>query len=367
MIQLSEHFSQTPKASKMSSQTSPTMETEMKDETLGSDTEETLTLVSFFSNNVESFDNDESFPDMKFTISGLEKPLALHKNILGRASQFVNKTLKCKSLTNSEDNHLSQRRLSGWHPVSWFTDRSTQRSTETNKNSEDKDSIEWPFDTNNEVDRDALLKSLRFCYGETVSVGVKGGECCAMIAALFRLQVTCLDEVVGQLTDFAVKQATKEVKNGTQLLKDIQRYPECCESTKFNLEERLVKVVLTANNICESYETVVDNCLMELPEKYLDMTEFGAAHTKYSEFHVRAQYIIKHDEEMETSEKQEILKKCELTELYGRELRELEKLGIIESTTMIQTYQSVLEKMEKQRDAESQRAQKAERAEQQSL
>ena len=336
------------------------METEMKDETLGSDTEETLTLVSCFNNNEESFDNDESFPDMKFIVSGLEKPLALHKNILGRASQFVNKTLKCKSLANSDDNHLSIWRLRGWHAVNWLTDRSPQRSTETNKNSEDKDTIEWPFETKNEVDRDALLKSLRFCYGETVSVGVKGGECCAMIAALFRLQVTCLDEVICQLIDFAVKQATKDVEIGTQLLKDIQRYPECCESTKFNLEEGLVKVVLTANNICESYETVVDNCLMELPEKYLDMTEFGAAHTKYSEFHVRAQYVRAHDGDLETSEKQEILKKCELTELNGRELRELEKLGIIESTTMIQTYQSVLEKMEKKQDEESQRAQKAE-------
>ena len=72
-------------------------------------------------------------------------------------------------------------------------------------NSGDANKIEWLFDTANKVDRDALVKVLRFCYDETMSVNAKGGELCALIVAMCRLQMTCLQEMVTKLTQFAVE------------------------------------------------------------------------------------------------------------------------------------------------------------------
>ena len=54
--------------------------------------------------------------------------------------------------------------------------------------------FEWPFDTKNKKDRDALVKVLRFCYGETMKVAPH--EVCPVVAAVFRLQLNDAKEVV---------------------------------------------------------------------------------------------------------------------------------------------------------------------------
>lgn len=89
--------------------------------------------------------------------------------------------------------------------------------------------LTWPFDTSSEVDRMVLVKALRFCYGETMSVGVMNGECCAMIATLKRLQVQGLDSVVSILCKFANEESKKNVEVGVELLKACSRYIECCD------------------------------------------------------------------------------------------------------------------------------------------
>ena len=121
-----------------------------------------IMVESPFKNNSSLFNNKDMFPDMEFVVPGLERPLLLHKGIMAKTSKFMQGLLKAK---------------------------------ETAKNS-NANRIEWPFDTTNKVDRDALVKVLQFCYDETMSVNAKGGELCALIVAMCRLQMTCLQEIV---------------------------------------------------------------------------------------------------------------------------------------------------------------------------
>lgn len=288
--------------------------------------EETLTLKPNFPDNVDSFDNEDSFSDLDFVVAGLERPLMLHKMIVGRASAFAQKIMKCKQTADSED----------------------------------KNTIVWPFDTTKDVDRDALKKALRFFYGNSAVVGMKDGECCAMIATLIRLQLIHMDDVIEKLINFAVEQGMKDVRAGAELLILMQDYPELCDETTCKLEQELTKVVLTSKNISENSDVIVDNCLMSLPAKFLDMTEYGALHTQFSEFHVRLQYVRTHVDDLESEEKQEIMMKCDWTKLQSNELKQLCDLGIFGTQLMISIYQSILENTEKERDEERLKRKKVE-------
>ena len=280
--------------------------------------EETLTLVSVFSDDVVSFDNEDSFSDLKFVIPGLKRPLLVHKQTLAKGSSLIQKVMKCKQTADSED----------------------------------KDTIEWPFDTKKDIDKQCLVKALRYLYGDKAVVGMEDGECCAMISTFIRLQITHLDDVITQLVEFATKQAKKDVKKGAELLVKMQDYPECCDGTSCELEKSLVDVVLTSKNLCENYDTVVDKCLMALPPRYLDVAQFGAPHSQFSEFHVRAQYVKTHNEEMRTEDKQEVMMRCDWTKLESAELKELDELGVVDLRNMLSMYHTVLENTEKERCSE---------------
>ena len=280
--------------------------------------EETLTIESVFNPDVDSFDNERSFSDLKFVIPGMEKPLLLHKSTLGKGSLHLRQVMKRKQTADSDD----------------------------------KDTVVWLFDTKKDIDRQCLVKALRYLYGDTVVVGLKDGECCAMISTFIRLQISNLDEVVTKLIEFATKQAMKDAKKGTDLLLQTQDYPECCDRKICELEQSLVSVVLTSKNICESYDIVVNKCLMRLPSHYLDIAQFGPPHSQFSEFHVRVQYVKTHKEEMNKGEKQDIMMKCDWTKLDSAEMKELDKLSIFSTRFMMSVYQTVLENTEKERDLE---------------
>ena len=288
---------------------------------------ETQILVeSPFKNNSELFNNKNMFPDMEFVVPGLERPLQLHKGIMAKTSKFVEGLLKAKETANSGD---------------------------ANK-------IEWPFDTANKVDRDALVKVLRFCYDETMTVNTKGGELCAVIAAMCRLQVTCLQEMLTKLTQFAVEQSEKDVSVGVEMLKETQLYAECRNPNTVELDKALAKVVLTPKNITEHFESVVNNCLKMLPMEYLDMAEYGEAHTQFSEFSVRLQYAKEHGDGLSKSDQEMIMKKCDWTLLLSGELKELKNLNVVGQDVMIDLCNQVLENTEKERDEFKERAERAE-------
>lgn len=286
-----------------------------------------LTICSPFGNVIELFDNKDSFPDLKFVIPGLKDALNLHRGIVGQRSKLVQGLLKAKEAANS---------------------------TDANK-------IEWVFDTSKEVDRAALVKGLRFCYGETLSVNAQQGECCAVIAALFRLQLTCLDDIVPQLVEYTVNQAKKDPLLGTKLVMETQFYPECCAPNTCEVDKALAKVVFTAENICQNYEAVVKGCLMKLPMEYLDMVEYGKPHTLYSEFALRTLYVKEHDKILSRDEKQILLSKCDWTKLRSGELITLRELEIVGQDVMTEASDKVLESTEKERKEYKDRAVKAEK------
>ena len=273
-----------------------------------------LEIEPHFGDNVELFDNEELFPDLELVVQGLDAPLHLHKIILTKTSKLMEGLIKTKHVTKSQN----------------------------------ENQIEWMFDTSEKVDRDALLNVLRFCYGEKMRVGKGEGECCAVIAALFRLQVTCTNEVVAKLTDFTVSCAKEDLAFGAMMLKDAQRYPECRSQNACDLNQALAKVVLTSKNICEHSE-VVSECLLNLPPEFLDLAEFGEPHTKWSEFNMRVEYLKGHCEVLQQEEKDTIMRKCKLTFLRSEELKQLRRLNLVGKDVMLDMCESVLERTEQEK------------------
>lgn len=286
-----------------------------------------IDVDSPFKNRIELFDNKEMFPDMEMVVPGLEKPLLLHRGIMANASKLI------RGLLNSKQTGLSM---------------------EPNK-------IEWMFDTTNARDREALVKVLRFCYDETMRVELNKGEFCAVITALFRLQVSRFDQVLKTLCDFAVEQTRNDVKIGAELLKETQLYPECCSANTFELDKILAKVVFTAKNIYENHAIVVDECLMKLPMEYLDMVEYGDPHTENSEFSVRMKYLKENGEKLSKEDKETIIKNCDWSKLRSNELNELKRLGIVGLEIMTEIYSRVLECVEKESDEHKKHSKRAER------
>ena len=275
-----------------------------------------LEIEPHFGDNVELFDNEELFPDLDLVVQGLDAPLHLHKIILTKTSKLMEGLIKTKHMTNSQN----------------------------------ENQVEWMFDTSEKVDRDALLNVLRFCYGEKMRVGKGEGECCAVIAALFRLQVTCTNEIIAKLTDFTVNCAKEDLAFGAMMLKDAQRYPECRDQNACGLNQALAKVVLTSKNICEHSE-VVSECLLNLPPEFLDLAEFGDPHTKWSEFNMRVEYLKEHCEVLQQEEKDTIMRKCKLTFLRSEELKQLRRLNLVGKDVMLDMCESVLEHIEKEKSA----------------
>lgn len=270
-----------------------------------------IDIQSPYLNVIRDFNNSEAYSDLALAVPGIRKPILLHKRILATTSEKFRKELVL----------CSEKFL-------------------------------WPFDTSNEIDRKVLVKALRFCYGESMTVGTEDGECCAMIAVLSRLQVTCLDPIVDQLKTFTIDEARKDVMQGVKLLKKCVEYPECCVVNGIELNKALANVVLTKQNMVEHFQEVVVECLMVLPSEYLDTVEYGEPHTQCSEFCLRTMYARYHSKEMSDEEKQAIVKKCDWSKLSSHELKELRLSDFVDKDELLLAYETVLACSENERDKE---------------
>ena len=279
-----------------------------------------MEIESPFPNEVESFNNTEFFPDLVFVVPGMDEPLQLHKKILAKASTRIKEILK---------NNKGER-------------------------------LDWMFEVKNEMDKQALMKTLRFCYGETLSVGTRDGECCALIAAFSRLQVTCADEVIGKLKVFALEQARNDLEMGIELLKKCTCYGECCDGRTCTLNKELAKIVLTKDNMNEHFRDVVIDCLMELPPEYLEEVEFGEAHSQCSEFCLKAMYVRYHPDELTKEEKERMLGNCDWSKLSVNELRQLRLVDTANKDRVLMAYDKVLECCENEKEIMKRRVEEAE-------
>ena len=262
----------------------------------------TVEVVPSFPNDIESFDNPDSYPELEFVVEGMEKPLHLHRKILAHASG------RAKEMLNERKNLR----------------------------------LEWSYDTTSKVDREALVKALLFCYGETQTVGTKNGECIALIVALARLRVTCLGDVVALLSNFAMDEAKRNLEIGVELLKACAGYKEMSDTSQLGLDKKLAAIVLTKDNMQEHYKEVVDECLMVLPPEYLMIAEFGEPHTRWSEFCLTMRYVRFHANKLNREQKQGMITKCDLSTLNSHELRELRMADIIDKDELLEAHEKTL-------------------------
>ena len=286
-----------------------------------SDCDGTVEVVPPYHNDIKSFDNPDFYPDLEFVVGGMGRPLHLHRRTLVELSG------KVKAMLNE------RRGLK----------------------------LEWPYDTTKEVDREALVKALRFCYGETQIVGTKNGECIALVVALTRLQVTCFDDVVTLLSNFAMDEAKRNLEIGVELLKVCVGYKEMSGTSQLTLDKKLAAIVLTKDNMREHYKEVVDECLMVLPPEYLMIAEFGEPHTKWSEFCLTLRYIRFHSNEMTMEQKRAMVVKCDWSTLNSQELRELRLTDIIDKDELLEAHEKALEHREIENEQATEMTRKIER------
>ena len=116
-----------------------------------------------------------------------------------------------------------------------------------------KTRFEWPFDTKNKKDRDALVKVLRFCYGETMKVAPH--EVCPVVAAVFRLQLNDAQEVVKKARRLCGEGGAGGCGRWCSHAERVcAAYDKCCW-----LDKALAGLVLTKQNMADHFG-VVDNC-----------------------------------------------------------------------------------------------------------
>ena len=108
--------------------------------------------------------------------------------------------------------------------------------------------------------------------------------------------------------------------------------------------------MLRKENI-EKHFDVVRSCLMELPEEYLDMAEFG----EHNEFNVRIEYIQSNETRLGKEGRKGVISRCDMKEFGSNELRKVQEFNLFEAEEMIELCIKVVEKMEKEREEDKKR------------
>ena len=189
--------------------------------------------------------------------------------------------------------------------------------------------MEWPFYLSAKR-RNALIKVLRFCYGETMSVTPK--EVCPVIATVRRLRLKCAATVLDGISKFAEDVASRDVDAGATMLRNCVKYEECC-SEDCPLDEMLCRVVLTKENLNKHFEEVVDNCLVMLKPSYLDKAEYADVH---QEFMVRAIYVEQRKGDLRDDEKKGVMSKVCTEHLNAGEFRKLRDMKLFSDSELVQ-------------------------------
>jgi len=128
-----------------------------------------------------------------------------------------------------------------------------------------------------------------FCYGEKQLF--KATECAAALLVLLQLELKNCKDVEGKIEEYMKKIAKKDVSKGVKMLEDCVVKYEMDDNEKMKkFCEYMAKILVTKDNIKNHSELVI-NCLMKLPSYYLDIVEYGDAHTDNSEFNIRICYI----------------------------------------------------------------------------
>ena len=249
-----------------------------------------------FPKNIATFDNDSSFPDLTFYSKGMEKSLHLHRSTLAQASSEIEGLLNGNSSSCAIFNKKDM-------------------------------SIEWKVPENCDPVRYSkiLMKVLRFCYGEDLTVEPDEVVFAKIISVQLKLKgVVPEEEFYSELRRELVSLASEDVKTTVAMFWDYLMING--ENPVF--VESVAKAVLTLDNLKNHCDVVVDGFLMKLPQKYLDQVEYGEAHSQFSEFTIRLRYLRFNQCRLSLEDKKNVMQSCDMSKLNCEELNALDDLGI---------------------------------------
>ena len=206
-------------------------------------------------------------------------------------------------------------------------------------------SVKWMFSDNtyDEVSVRVLEKWLRFCYG--TEIRLEPDECCAALASLINLDLTCKEELLITIESFMIQVAEKDMNAGVSMLKDCLKFEECKNDVTGRIDLKLAEIVLSKSNLIE-HPNEWKKCIFSLPAEFLDGREYGELHTELSEFSIRQQYV-KHNG-LSIEEQRDIMMKCVDEELNCAELEQLESMQILSEKDLIVLYRRILRKSEEE-------------------
>ena len=268
-----------------------------------------LTIKSCYRCRINTFNNEDPLSDVLVIIPKVVEPLSLHRLVLSEASVTL------KVLFEGKPNSFCVYGANAQKP---------------------KPSIEWKMRKCDETDEhypNVVVKWLRFCYGEDQCFAPE--ECPAALAALTQLQLSFCD-IQQALEVFMMDSAKSDVSVGTDMVLACAQYPECRNSSL-----ALARCVMCRENLTKQYDLVVDKCLMNLPPDYLDVVEYGSAHTVFSGFSIRLRYVRYH-ESLTSEQKSQVMKMCDPSELDLAEVEQLVELGLMNKDDAMSSLKQML-------------------------
>jgi len=189
--------------------------------------------------------------------------------------------------------------------------------------------------------RNVLVKWLQFCYGCDLELVFE--ECVAILTVVKELEFTKKEEIQKSLQDCFVNIAKNDVLAGSKWL---------CECVKMQgkqfeeLNSALANIVFTYTNMDKNFDEIVAKCLMSFPASYLDMVEFGPAHSRCSEFQLSLLYVKCNADKLSSTEKHDIMMNCQAQYLGTVELNALEALGLLTTQELLDKYKGALAQKE---------------------
>ena len=285
--------------------------------------EEALTIVSSFPNTIQWFNNDDFLPDVDFIIPGVEKPLHLHSVVLIQASESLASLVKAKINAHGRFDPEAHR-------------------------------VEWMFDKSatDEKYRRCLVKWLRYCFGEDQAFGAD--ELSAALATLLQLKLKCQEEVKVLIEAHMKQVASENVRIGCHMLIDCALTYEEDFGNSMDVIDSLAEAVLCRDNMVEHPDIAIDECLLLLPPRFLDVAQYGGCHGETGEFSVRMRYVATHDSALSIEEKREILSHFKAENLGSEEIKRLGDSGILEPSSLMDLCVRALQFQEK-RSSEQER------------
>ncbi len=258
-----------------------------------------ITFQSPFKVDISTFDNEHSYSDITLIIPGLDKSLKLHRMFLGIASTTIDGVLK--------------KQVSKY--ISF--DPTTLVLTWTYKRVETDTTY-----------RNVLVKWLRFCYGENQTFSLE--ECPAALTVFQQLQLKTKEDVKSKIEKHMSDSAKGNVDAAAQLLRG------CSAEEGGQVNETLGKFVFSIEQM-KTKPHLVDECLMMIPGKYLDIAEFsGVPPNELNEFLLRRKYVKFNRKKLSKEEKQEILMGCKQGILDDEEVEAIQKEGILSDTEVVE-------------------------------